>query len=208
MCVFSAVIHYHNSSTDDSQLGVSNFPPTMLEQWLDISAKESYVKPSVFQGQYNLLCRGYETTLFPLLRKHSIQFNAYSPLAGGFVLGNFTPEGIQGGERFAKPSPFTFWYDKPGMHEAIRQLRKISSDEGIDMDELNVRWLFHSSILNDEDGVILGWSKSQQLSKNVGQIKKGPLSESVVKQMNELWGLCKDDGNRIIAGFEEPFYFP
>jgi len=59
------------------QLGVSNFSLMMLEEWLAICEEEKYVKPSFYQGQYNLLCRAYENGLFPILRKHGIHFTAY-----------------------------------------------------------------------------------------------------------------------------------
>ena len=49
----------------------------MLKEWLEVAEENNYVKPSYFQGQYNLVCRAYEDHLFPLLRKHSIHFNAF-----------------------------------------------------------------------------------------------------------------------------------
>lgn len=171
----------------------------MVEEWLSIAEKEGLVKPSAYEGQYNLICRGYETTLFPLLRKHGIQFNGFSPLAGGFLLGNFTAEGVQGGSRFAGDGIFMKWYNKPSMHEAVKHLRKIAEETGIGMDELSLRWVVHHSILSEEDGVILGASKIHQLERNVAQIEKGPLDDAVTKQLNELWEGVKADGMSIIG---------
>ena len=186
--------------THSLQLGVSNFSDSMVEEWLSIAEQEGLVRPSVYQGQYNLLCRGYEDSLFPLLRKHKIAFNAYSPLAGGFLLGNFTADGVQGGSRFAHPAAAIFknWYDKPSMHEAIKKLRAISEKTGLGMDELSLRWLAHHSTLQDQDGIILGGSKTSQISGNVTQIKHGQLDESVAKELSELWESVKEDGMRII----------
>ena len=177
----------------------------MIEEWLDTAEENGYVKPTVYEGQYNLLCRGYETTLFPLLRKHNMVFRGFSPLAGGFLLGNFTPEGVQGGSRFARDdSPFMKWYNKPSMHEAIKRLRKVSKESGIGMDELSLRWLVYHSILNDEDAIILGASKTSQIVKNTAQIKKGPLDEAVVKQLDGLGDLVKSDG--IVMVDHENYY--
>ena len=39
--------------------------------------EKGYIKPSVYQGCYNLIDRQPEQTLFPLLRKHGMVFNAY-----------------------------------------------------------------------------------------------------------------------------------
>ncbi|KAK5163450.1 uncharacterized protein LTR77_010632 [Saxophila tyrrhenica] len=177
--------HYRKGAF--THLGVSNFPPSMIEEWLSISEQEGYVKPSVFQGQYNLLCRGYEETLFPLLRKHDMIFNAFSPLAGGFLLANFTADGVQAGSRFAQAANFRGWYDRPSMHEAVKRLRQMAAEAGVGMDELALRWIVYHSALSDKDGVILGASRIQQLENNLAQIKKGPLEEGVVQQLNELW---------------------
>lgn len=49
----------------------------MLEEFLDICEEKGFVKPSVFQGQYNAVCRRPEQDLMPLLRKHGIAFYAY-----------------------------------------------------------------------------------------------------------------------------------
>ena len=184
------------------QLGISNFSAAMVEEWLTIAEKESYVKPSVYQGQYNLLCRASESTLFPLLHKHNIYFNAYSPLAGGFLLGNFTADGHQDGKRFAQDGPFTKWYDKPSMHEAIKHLGSIAEKTGIGMDELSLRWLVYHSILEDEDCVILGASRPSQIERNTSQIKNGPLDEAVAKELSDLWEGVKDDGMAITASVE------
>ena len=171
----------------------------MVEEWLSIAEQEGLVKPSVYQGQYNLLCRPYETSLFPLLRGHNIHFNGFSPLAGGFLLGNFTAEGVQGGSRFANSEgPFMKWYNKPSMHEAIKRLKGLAEKTGIGMDELSLRWVVYHSILNDEDGVILGASKVHQVERNTAQIAKGTLDETVVKELDGLWEDVKDDGMAIM----------
>ena len=164
-----------------------------VEEWLSIAAREDLVKPTVYEGQYNLLCRTYETTLFPLLRENGIHFNAYSPLAGGFLLGNFTAQGVQGGSRFSMQSPFLKMYDKPSMHEAIKTLQSISRRSGLGMDELSLRWLVHHSVLGDEDAVILGASKVQHFGKNMDQITKGPLDEKIVQELNNLWKAVESD---------------
>jgi aflatoxin B1 aldehyde reductase len=169
----------------------------MLEEWLSIAEHEGYVKPTVYQGQYNLLCRGFEETLFPLLRKHHMSFAAFSPLAGGFLLGNFTEQGVQAGMRFSIASPFTTWYDTPSMHAAVKSFKDIARDSGIELDELAVRWIAYHSALRDEDAVILGGTKVEQITNNAQKIKKGPLSETVAQRLDDLWGTVKEDGVKI-----------
>jgi len=57
----------------------------MLEEWVSIANQRGWIKPTVYQGQYNLLVRVYEKELFPLLRKHGIKFNAFRYLTPSSV---------------------------------------------------------------------------------------------------------------------------
>lgn len=44
---------------------------------LRLCEEEGYHKPSCYQGDYNLITRGMETKLLPLLRDHGMTFNAF-----------------------------------------------------------------------------------------------------------------------------------
>ena len=61
-----------------------------MRDLLSVCSANGYVKPSIYQGQYNALFRSCEKYLFPWLREHNIKFYAYSPLAGGFLTGKLT----------------------------------------------------------------------------------------------------------------------
>ena len=49
----------------------------MIEHWMRICDVNGYVKPTYYQGQYNLYHRHIETTLFPVLRKYNMRFTAF-----------------------------------------------------------------------------------------------------------------------------------
>ncbi|KAF2191567.1 Aldo/keto reductase [Zopfia rhizophila CBS 207.26] len=192
------------------KLGVSNFQPEMLEEWLQVAEEKGYVKPSVFQGQYNLLCRTYEPNLFPLLRKHDIAFIGFSPLAGGYLTGKLTfstgPEDLKG-TRFEVSDTnflgmaFRHWYDKPSMHGAIRKVEELCKVHVVEMSDAACRWLLHHSILDGEkgDGVIIGPSSLAQLARFAETYKQGPLPDELAKELNDLWDAVKDDAASIIV---------
>lgn len=56
---------------------LSNVPPPMLEKMLLLREKMGLRKPACYQGDYNLITGGMETKLLPLLRLHSITYNAF-----------------------------------------------------------------------------------------------------------------------------------
>lgn len=49
----------------------------MLEKMLLLREKMGLRNPACYQGDYNLITRGMETKLLPLLRLHSITYNAF-----------------------------------------------------------------------------------------------------------------------------------
>lgn len=48
----------------------------MVTEFVTVCEEQGYVKPSVYQGLYNLLSRENET-IFPILRQYGIAFHAY-----------------------------------------------------------------------------------------------------------------------------------
>lgn len=59
------------------KFGLSNFTASEVEQIIEICERRGFVKPSVYEGQYNPIVRGGEKALFPLLRKNNIAFYAW-----------------------------------------------------------------------------------------------------------------------------------
>lgn len=153
----------------------------MLESFIVICENNGYVKPSVYQGQYNLICRRPEKELLPFLRKHNMTFNAYSPLGGGFLTGKLTLGTAEGTRlRSAYGAHFANWYDRPEFHDAVRRLLEIIEPLGIKPSEAALRWLAYHSDLGERDGIILGATKVEQLKQNLEDVEKGPLPREVV----------------------------
>ncbi|KAI1471745.1 Aldo/keto reductase [Daldinia caldariorum] len=169
------------------KIGVSNFPVEMLKSFVEICEREGYVKPSVYQGQYNLICRGPEKDLLPFLRRHGMAFNAYSPLGGGFLTGKLTL-GTAEGTRLASAygAHFARWYDRPEFHGAVRKLLDAIAPRGIKPSEAALRWIAYHSALGEADGIILGATKVEQLKQNVEDIGKGPLPGEVMRVIGEI----------------------
>lgn len=161
----------------------------MLEKFLSICEERKYVKPSIYQGEYNLVHRDVEDTLFPLLRKHNIHFVAYSPLGGGFLTGKFTAGNAEG-TRFGGPlgQRHRGIYDRPDFHNKVNELKRIIEPLGISPTGAALRWLAYHSELGEEDGIILGASKIEQLQQNVKDIEQGPLPEGVVEAIRAFEG--------------------
>ncbi|ORY13749.1 aldehyde reductase [Clohesyomyces aquaticus] len=190
-----------------TSLGAANLDAKMLQEWINISKEDGYISPTVYQGQYNLLCRAHEAETFPAVRQNGMIFVAYSPLAGGFLSGlpTFSSPSELVGTRFehvettANYGPFyRVWYDKESMHSAIRELKGKSDGHGIGLPEVAIRWLVHHSALQDGDAIIIGPQNVEELEKYVEAYKAGPLPAELVDGIEEVQEMVKEDAESIV----------
>jgi aflatoxin B1 aldehyde reductase len=181
------------------RFGLSNFKPEDVKKIYEYTKSNSLVSPSAYQGNYSPVARLQDTTLFPLLRELKISFYAYSPLAGGFL--TKTRAQIEEGKsgRFVPGTPlgdmYLNLYSKPSYLDALGEWESIASEEGIPKAELAYRWVSYHSPLKAEQGdaVIFGASKLEQIKQTVEGLKRGPLKESSVKRIDEVWEKIKHD---------------
>lgn len=70
-------------------LGISNFSPERIKDWLEISQAGGYHMPVVVQKEYSLVERGIEADILPLMREAGIDVLTYYSLARGFLAGKY-----------------------------------------------------------------------------------------------------------------------
>ncbi|TGO51920.1 hypothetical protein BOTNAR_0340g00040 [Botryotinia narcissicola] len=175
----AAALNDHFEKGSFKRLGVSNFAPKLFQEFIQVCEENGFVKPSVYQGDYNLITRGMEKELLPILRVQSMSFFAFRALAAGFLTGNFSA-GKSDGTRFSDDHPlgkaFQNLCGAPKLQQAMKNLENILAPLGISGREASLRWIYHHSKLGDGDGIILGASKISQIRVNVASISAGPLS--------------------------------
>ncbi|CEL05532.1 hypothetical protein ASPCAL06650 [Aspergillus calidoustus] len=181
------------------RFGLSNFLPDEVLDVVRICKENNYVFPSVYQGNYNAVARHSESTLLPILRKYNIAYYAYSPIAGGFLTKDVETL-ISGGEgRWDPKTPtggiFNALYAKPGMLEGLRLWGQIADEAGIPKAELAYRWVAFHSTLSGElgDGLIFGAKNKEQVEGTLRGLREGPLSGEVVRKIERVWELVRDD---------------
>ena len=121
----------------------------MLTKFLDICTQNNYIKPTIYQGNHNLISCAHEAIILTL-RKHNIIFNARSPLETGFLSGKFT-SGDFSGTRFSgtnvSATGLKAKYDKEAIHASIRSLNDILAPTGMSNIEAALRWIsYHSKL--------------------------------------------------------------
>jgi aflatoxin B1 aldehyde reductase len=153
---------------------LSNYRSYEVAEIVGICERRNFKKPTVYEGIYNLLDRTSEGELFPCLRKFGIRFAAYCVLAGGYLTGKHLSEdpGAKAAAvedkhshynpEWAMSSFFTTRY--PPMAIAVTKLQGIAGKYNLTLAEVSYRWLqWHSKMIPEDHGVILGVSKLEQL---------------------------------------------
>jgi len=137
--------------------------------------------------------RNADQQLFPTLRKLGISFYAFSPLGGGYFtrtvdqLRNPAPD-----QRMAAFPVFKEIYVNDKSLEWLQELTQVCEENGTSPKEGVLRWFMHHSILEEDDGVILGASDEKQIDETLKACELGPLPQSVVDAFNGLWEKNKD----------------
>ena len=84
------------------------------------------------------------------------------------------------------------------LQSAMRKFDAEVRSNGLTPIEVAMRWIAHHSALNDQDGLVVGASKIQQVRETVTMIEKGHLPEQALKAAETLWSAVKVSRGDII----------
>ncbi len=155
-------------------IGVSNFPPELLESARSCLTREDVVSNQV---RYNLIERDAEKEIIPYAEQEGLSVIAWSPLAQGALTGKYTPQNLppfkdaRADNPIFKPETFKEIYE-----DLITKVVKIAGKYGKTPAQVALRWLIQSS---DTVVVIPGAKNPQQVESNAGA--------------GESWSLSTDD---------------
>jgi aryl-alcohol dehydrogenase-like predicted oxidoreductase len=81
---------------------------------------------AVVQNEYSLLVRDAEDGVLPLCAEHGIEFQAFSPLAGGWLTGKYTRDAAypKGSRMTLRPDPYAEFI-RPEVFDAIEELGRL-----------------------------------------------------------------------------------
>ena len=176
------------------RFGLSNYQVADVRRILDICRRNNLVLPTVYQGQYNPICRGAEKELLALLRQNNIAFYAYSPSACGFFTNKISRDRTPGDTgRWNVKSPLGAKYRGDYFHDSLfaaaDMVRGHAAFYGISGHAAALRWTTWHSDLQAErgDAVIIGASSEEQLEENLNILEQGPLPDSLLHVIERVW---------------------
>jgi len=115
--------------------GVSNVSIGDVRDWLELG------QPSLVQNSYSLLERGDESDLIPLCAERDLEYQAFSPLAGGWLTGKYhRGEEPPAGSRMAtRPEPYRH-LENDRVHDGLDALGRAAAERGVSSAGLALAW--------------------------------------------------------------------
>lgn len=150
-------------------IGVSNFLAWQLEKAIITARYLSWAPIVSLQPQYNLLDRGIELELVPLCLEESLGILPWSPLAGGWLSGKYSPsEPPAGSTRLGEdPNRGIEAYDLKNNEWTWRILdavREVAERRGVSLTGVSLNWLRERPGVTS---VLLGCRTREQLEDNM-----------------------------------------
>ena len=162
-------------------IGVSNFPPELLESARSCLAREDVVSNQV---RYNLIERDAEKEILPYIEQEGLSLIAWSPLAQGALTGKYTPDHLpefrdpRSDNPIFHPDNFREIYDK-----VVTKLIQISKKYSKTPAQVALKWLVQSS---DAVIVIPGAKSPDQVKANAEVAKDWHLAREDWLELEEV----------------------
>lgn len=180
------------------QLGLSNFTSFEVAEVCLLCAANNWVRPTIYQGVYNIITRGIEPELIPACRRYGLDVVIYAPIMGGLVTGAYRPNEVPAEGRFSNKffgGAVRMRTFQDANFEAVRMIREAVDKAGLTPVETALRWVVHHSKLNikdgGSDGVLIGVGKMEHLDSNLDDLEKGPLPAEVVEALEAAWNVAR-----------------
>ncbi|CAN5660310.1 aldo/keto reductase [soil metagenome] len=142
-------------------VGASNFDAEQLTDALAISEREGVTRYEWVQNSFSLLDRRDAETVFPVCREHGLGYEAFGPLAGGWLTGKYRrgaayPEGSRMTQRPASYEK----YASDSVFDALEAFEREALGRGVSMAGLAAAWLLGDPEIT---AVVVGPTRAKHL---------------------------------------------
>jgi aryl-alcohol dehydrogenase-like predicted oxidoreductase len=142
-------------------VGASNFDAPELGEALAISERDGLTRYEWIQRSYSLLDREDESSVFPLCREHGLGYEAYGPLAGGWLSGKYRRgETYPEGSRMTQRPESYLRYARDDVFDGLEALEREALGRGVSMAGLALAWLLGVA---DVTCVVIGPTRVEHL---------------------------------------------
>lgn len=172
--------------------GISNFSAWQVCEMV-LKAHEMGLQPPVAsENVYNLLTRGIESELLPLIRKYPMGLMTYNPLAGGLLSGKYQSGEKISNTRFSLEKGYADRYWSEQNLQAVTRIQELAQQRGQTVLALALQWLYSQP---EVTSIILGFSRLSQLEQNLTTLEMIPEDPLPEAELLEVWKVLT--GNRF-----------
>jgi aryl-alcohol dehydrogenase-like predicted oxidoreductase len=123
-------------------VGASNFTAEQLAEAIELSELEGLGRYEWVQSSFSLLDRVDEETVFAVCREHGLGYEAFGPLAGGWLTGKYRRgESYPEGSRMTQRPDSYLRYANDRVFDALEALERQAFARGVSMAGLAFAWL-------------------------------------------------------------------
>ncbi len=142
-------------------IGASNFTAEQLAEAVEISELEGLARYEWVQNSFSLLDRLEAETVFSVCHEHGLGFEAFGPLAGGWLTGKYRrgAEYPEGSRMTQRPEGYLRFADDD-VFDALEALEWEADGRGISMSGLALAWLLATP---DVTVVVVGPTRAEHL---------------------------------------------
>ena len=164
-------------------VGASNYTAEQLAEALEISELEGLVRYEWVQNSFSLLDREDEETVLPVCREHELGYEAFGPLAGGWLTGKYRSghDFPEGSRMTLRPEGYAHLATE-AVFDALGALEREALGRGVSMAGLALAWLLASP---DVTAVIVGPTSADHL----GSVREALALELGADEVAHLGGL-------------------
>ena len=142
-------------------IGASNFTAEQLAEAVELSELEGMARYEWVQNSFSLLDRGDAETVFPVCREHGIGFEAFGPLAGGWLTGKYRRgEPYPQGSRMTQRPESYVRYAADRVFDALESFENEAFARGVSMAGLALAWLVASP---EVTALVVGPTRAEHL---------------------------------------------
>jgi aryl-alcohol dehydrogenase-like predicted oxidoreductase len=141
--------------------GASNFSADQLSDAVEIAERDGVSRYEAVQNEYHLLAREDHDTVFPVCREHELSYQAFGPLAGGWLTGRYRQgeDPPRGSRMTLRPGPYERYRDDR-VYAAVERFCTVASERGSSPAGLALAWLLAQDAV---DTVVIGPAHAGQL---------------------------------------------
>ena len=186
-------------------VGVSNWEAWKIVKANGIAEKHGWSRIETTQVYYSLAGRDLEHEIVPMMQDQNIGCLVWSPLAGGYMAGKYTPgEGIkvEPGRRANFDFPPV---DKDKADKTVAAMREIARAHGVSVAQVGLAWVRQKPFITS---TIIGATTLEQLNDNLESVNLN-LSPDEMARLDALsaekpqypyWMISRNNATRVPTG--------